>query len=148
MKVILKEDVKKLGKKGDIVNVSDGYARNMLLPKQLGVEATPKNMNELKLQNAHREKMEKEAFEEAQRFAGEIDKSEVTVSIKTGENGKVFGSVSAKEIAEAAKSQCGFELDKKKIVMNGPIRELGEQMVTVKLHPKVSAKLKIMVVEA
>ena len=148
MKVILLEDVKSLGKKGTIVNVSDGYARNMLLPKKLGVEATPKNLNDLKLQKAHEEKMAKEALEAAKVFGGKLEASEITVAIKVGEGGKVFGSVSAREIAEAAKEQLGFELDKKKIQMDGPIKELGTTTVTVKLHPQVAASLKVNVKEA
>ena len=103
MKVILLEDVKALGKKGQTVNVSDGYARNMLLPKKLGIEATAKNLNELKLQKAHEDKVAAEQLAEAQAFAKEIEEKQVTVAIKVGEGGKVFGSVSAKEIAEAAK---------------------------------------------
>ena len=105
MKVILLEDVKALGKKGQTVNVSDGYARNMLLPKKLGIEATAKNLNELKLQKAHEDKVAAEQLAEAQAFAKEIEDKQVTVAIKVGEGGKVFGSVSAKEIAEAAKEQ-------------------------------------------
>lgn len=136
MKVILLEDVKSLGKKGEIVTVSDGYARNMLLPKKKGVEATPANLNQLKLQNQHADKMAKEALEAAKAFKTEIEKSQITLSIRTGENGKVFGSVSAKEIAEAAKAQCGFDIDKKKIQMDGPIKELGERQVTSGCIPR------------
>ncbi|MBR0397716.1 MAG: 50S ribosomal protein L9 [Eubacterium sp.] len=148
MKVILLADVKSLGKKGDIVNVSDGYARNMLLPKKLGVEATPKNLNDLKLRNAHEEKLAQEALDEAERFAEEIGKSQLNLSIKIGEGGRAFGSVSAKEIADAAKKQLGFDLDKKKIQMEGPIKELGTFEVPVRLHQKVTAKLKVVVAEA
>jgi large subunit ribosomal protein L9 len=148
MKVILLEDVKSLGKRGQIVNVSDGYARNMLIPKKLGAEATPKNLNDLKLQKAHEEKVAKENLEAARAFAEKISASQVTVAIKTGEGGKAFGSVSAKEIAEAAKDQLGFELDKKKLVLEGPIKELGVFHVAVKLHPQVTAQLKVQVKEA
>ncbi|MBQ9063667.1 MAG: 50S ribosomal protein L9 [Eubacterium sp.] len=148
MKVILLADVKSLGKKGDIVNVSDGYARNMLLPKKLGVEATPKNLNDLKLRNAHEEKLAQEALDEAECFAEEIGKSQLNLSIKIGEGGRAFGSVSAKEIADAAKKQLGFDLDKKKIQMGGPIKELGTFEVPVRLHQKVTAKLKVIVSEA
>lgn len=147
MKVILLEDVKSLGKKGEIVTVSDGYARNMLLPKKKGVEATPANLNQLKLQNQHADKMAKEALEAAKTFKTEIEKSQITLSIRTGENGKVFGSVSAKEIAEAAKAQCGFDIDKKKIQMDGPIKELGERQVNIRLHPQVTAALKVNITE-
>lgn len=148
MKVILLEDVKSLGKKGEIVNVSDGYARNMLLPKKLGVEATPKNMNDLKLQKKHEEKVAKEILDAAKELAVKVEAGEVVVSIKTGEGGKVFGSVSAKEIADAAKKQLSLDLDKKKIQLEGPIRELGAREVAVKLHPQVTAKLKVKVKEA
>ncbi len=148
MKVILLEDVKSLGKKGQIVNVSDGYARNMLIPKKLGAEATPKNLNDLKLQKAHEEKVAKENLEAAKAFGEKISASQVTVAIKTGEGGKAFGSVSAKEIAEAAKEQLDFDLDKKKLVLEGPIKELGVFQVAVKLHPQVTAQLKVQVKEA
>ena len=148
MKVILTEDVKSLGKKGEIVNVSDGYARNMLFPKKLGVEANAKNINDLKLQKAHEDKVAQEVLAEAKALAEEISKKEVTVSIKVGEGGKTFGSVSSKEIAEAAKSQIGLELDKKKIQLPSPIKTLGVTMVPIKLHPKVTAELKVKVKEA
>ena len=148
MKVILIEDVKSLGKKGEIVNVSDGYARNMLFPKKLGVEANAKNINDLKLQKAHEDKVAQEVLAEAKALAEEISKKEVTVSIKVGEGGKTFGSVSSKEIAEAAKSQIGLELDKKKIQLPSPIKTLGVTMVPIKLHPKVTSELKVKVKEA
>ncbi|MDD5965954.1 MAG: 50S ribosomal protein L9 [Blautia sp.] len=148
MKVILTADVKSLGKKGEIVDVSDGYARNMLLPKKLGVEANSKNINDLKLQKANEDKVAKEILEQAKALAAEIAEKSVTVSIKVGEGGKTFGSVSSKEIAEAAKAQINLELDKKKIQLSSPIRTLGVTMVPVKLHPKVTAELKVHVKEA
>lgn len=148
MKVILMEDVKSLGKKGEIVNVSDGYARNMLFPKKLGVEATPKNINDLKLKKAHEEKVAKENLEAAKAFKAELETKQVTVSIKVGENGKTFGSVSSKEISEAAKVQLGYDIDKKKMVLPSPVRELGTTLVPVKLHPQVTAELKVIVKEA
>ena len=142
MKVILIEDVKSLGKKGQLVEVNDGYARNFILAKKLGVEATPKNMNDLKL-----EKVAKEIYEEAVAFAEQISKLEVNVSIKAGEGGKIFGSVSSKEIAQAAQEQLGIELDKKKMQLPSPIKTIGTQMVPIKLHPKVTARLKVNVRE-
>ena len=148
MKVILTADVKSLGKKGELVDVSDGYARNMLLPKKLGVEANSKNINDLKLQKANEDKVAKEILEQAKALAAEIAEKSVTVSIKVGEGGKTFGSVSSKEIAEAAKAQIDLELDKKKIQLSSPIRTLGVTMVPVKLHPKVTAELKVHVKEA
>lgn len=148
MKVILVEDVKSLGKKGDIVNVSDGYARNMLFPKKLGLEATSKNINDLKLQRAHEDKVAKEQFDAAQAFKAELETKEVTVSIKVGENGRTFGSISSKELAEAVKEQLGYDIDKKKMQLSSPIKELGTTKVPIRLHPKVTAELKVIVKEA
>lgn len=148
MKVILLEDVKSLGKKGEIVNVSDGYARNMLLPKKLGLEATTKNLNDLKLQQKNAEKVAQELLDAARAFAKELEEKEVILTLKTGEGGKLFGSVSTKEIAEAAKAQLNLELDKKKLVLPTPIKSLGVTQVPVKLHPKVTGSLKVWVKEA
>ena len=148
MKVILIEDVKSLGKKGQLVDVNDGYARNFILAKKLGLEATPKNLNDLKLKKANDEKVAKEIYEEAKAFGERLKEMEVNVSIKTGEGGKIFGSVSSKEIAEAAKAQLGIELDKKKMVLPSPIKVLGTTMVPIKLHPKVTSELKVNVREA
>ena len=147
MKVILLEDVKSLGKKGEVVNVNDGYARNFVLPKKLGVEATGKNMNDLKLQKANEEKVAKEHLEAAQAFAKEMENDHVVVSIKAGEGGRAFGSVSTKEISAAAKEQLGLELDKKKMQLAEPIRSFGVVEVPVKLHTKVTGKLAVHVVE-
>lgn len=148
MKVILLEDVKSLGKKGEVVNVNDGYARNFVLPKKLGVEAPGKNMNDLKLQKANEEKVAKEHLEAAQAFAKEMENDHVVVSIKAGEGGRTFGSVSSKEIATAYKEQCGKEIDKKKIILPEPIKSFGVYEVAVKLHPKVTGTLKVKVQEA
>ena len=148
MKVILLEDVKSLGKKGEVVNVNDGYARNFVLPKKLGVEATGKNMNDLKLQKANEEKVAKEHLEAAQAFAKEMENDHVVVSIKAGEGGRTFGSVSSKEIATAYKEQCGKEIDKKKIILPEPIKSFGVYEFAVKLHPKVTGTLKVKVQEA
>ena len=148
MKVILLEEVKSLGKKGEVVNVNDGYARNFVLPKKLGVEATGKNMNDLKLQKANEEKVAKEHLEAAQAFAKEMENDHVVVSIKAGEGGRTFGSVSSKEIATAYKEQCGKEIDKKKIILPEPIKSFGVYEVSVKLHPKVTGILKVKVQEA
>ena len=148
MKVILLEDVKSLGKKGQIVNVSDGYARNLLLPKKLGVEATGKNTNDLKLQKAHEDKVAQENLDAAKAFAEELKDKQVDVGIKVGEGGRTFGSVSTKEISEAAKSQLGLDIDKKKLQLPSPIRNLGVTQVPVKLHPKVTGSLKVWIKEA
>ncbi len=148
MKVILLEDVKALGKKGEIVDVSDGYARNCIIPKKLGVEANAKNRNDLKLQQANADKVAKEQLEAARELAGVLETKEVTLKMKSGEGGRAFGSVSSKEIAQAAKEQCGLELDKKKIQLPEPIKALGVYEVGVKLHPKVMGQLKVKVIES
>lgn len=148
MKIILLEDVKSLGKKGEVVNVNDGYARNMIIPKKLGIEATGKNMNDLKLQNQFADKVAKENLEAAKALAEEISTKEVVVKIKTGEGGKTFGSISSKEIAAAAKQQLDLELDKKKMqVEDGGLKTLGVHQISIKLHPKVTASLKVKVTE-
>lgn len=147
MKIILLEDVKSLGKKGQIIEVSDGYARNFVLPKKLGLEASGKNLNDLKLQKANEERVANELLEAAQEFAKEMETKEVILSIKAGEGGKTFGSVSSKEIAAAAKEQCSMEIDKKKIQLSEPIRTIGVHEVMVKIHPKVTGKLKVKVQE-
>ena len=145
---ILLEDGKALGKKGAIVNVSDGYARNMILPKKLGVEATPKNLNDLKLQKANAEKVAQENLESAQAFAKDLETKEIILTLKVGEGGRTFGSVSSKEISEAAKVQLGLDIDKKKLQLPSPIRNLGVTQVPVKLHPKVTGSLKVWIKEA
>ena len=146
MKVILLQDVKALGKKGDVVNVSDGYARNMLLKKGLGKEANGQNMNDLKLQKANAEKVAQENLDAARALAEEMKDKEVKVSVKAGEGGRVFGSVSTKEIAAEAKKQLGYDLDKKKMHCE-PIKNLGFHDVTIKVHPQVTATLRVKVEE-
>ena len=148
MKVILLEDVKSLGKKGQIVNVSDGYARNMILPKKLGVEATSKNLNDLKLRKANEEKVAQENLDAAKAFAEELSTKEVILTLKVGEGGRTFGSVSSKEISEAAKKQLNLDIDKKKMVLPEPIKSIGSFEVPIKLHKEVTARLSVKVVEA
>lgn len=148
MKVILLEDVKSLGKKGELVEVNDGYARNFILAKKLGVEATAKNMNDLKLKRAHEDKLAAQRLEEAKKFAADLQKVQVTLKIKAGEGGKLFGSISSKEIAQAAKEQLDLEIDKKKLVLPNPIKAVGTTMVPIKLHPQVTGELKVIVQEA
>ncbi|MCU6746824.1 MULTISPECIES: 50S ribosomal protein L9 [Lachnospiraceae] len=147
MKVILLQDVKSLGKKGEIVNVNDGYARNFILPKKMGVEATGKNLNDLKLQKNNEEKVAKEHLEAAKELGAKIAAGKVTLQIKVGEGGRTFGSVSSKEIAAAAKEQMGLDIDKKKIQLKETIKMLGTHIVPVKLHPQVTAELKVVVTE-
>ena len=147
MEVILLEDVKSLGKKGQLVKVNDGYARNFILPKKLGLEATAKNLNDLKLQNQHADKVAQENYENAQALAKQVEMVKVVVKLKAGKDGRTFGSISTKEIAIAAKEQTGLDLDKKKMQLNEAIKNLGTYEVPVKLHPKVTAKLSVHVVE-
>lgn len=148
MKVILLEDVKALGKKGQVVDVSDGYAKNFILKKKLGLEANSANMNDLKLQRARDEKMAKEQLEAAKELAKVLEEKSVTVKMKAGEGGRAFGSVSSKEIAAAYKEQCGMEIDKKKIQLPESIKSFGIHEVPVKLHPQVTGKLRVKVQEA
>ncbi len=147
MKVILLEDVKSLGKKGEVVSVNDGYARNFILKKNLGVEATSKSMNDLKLKKQNEEKIAAENLEKAKKLSAELSGKSVTLSIKAGSGGRAFGSVSTKEISAAAKEQLGYDLDKKKMHLNDPIKSIGTFHVPVKLHPKVTAELKVIVKE-
>lgn len=148
MKVILLQDEKKLGKKGDIVEVSEGYARNYILPKKIGAEASSKNMNDLKLKKANDEKIAKEQLDAAMAMAENLESRQIIVKIKAGEGGKTFGSVSSKEIAEAFKTQHDLDIDKKKIQLNESIKTFGAYEVPIKLHPKVTGKLYVKVTEA
>ena len=148
MKVILLEDVKSLGKKGDLVEVNDGYGRNFILAKKLGVEATAKNRNDLKLKKAHEDKLAAQKLADAKAFAEELKKVQVTLKIKAGEGGKLFGSISSKEIEQAAKEQQALDIDKKKLVLPNPIKAVGTTVVPIKLHPQVTGELKVVVQEA
>lgn len=147
MKVILQQDVKALGKKGDLVEVSDGYARNFILPKKIGVEANNANINDLKLRKANEEKIAAENLANAQEFQKTLEDKVIAVSIKAGEGGKVFGAVTGKEIAQAAKEQYGYDIDKKKIILKDSIKNFGTYEVPLKLHPKVTATLRVQVSE-
>lgn len=148
MQVVLLEDVKALGKKGQIVNVNDGYARNFILPKKLGIEATAKNLNDLKLQKANEEKLAAEQLKAAKDLAATLAEKSITLSIKAGEGGRAFGSVSSKEIAKAITDQLGLEIDKKKLVLPEPLKTFGTHEVPIKLHRDVTGKLAVKVVEA
>ena len=148
MEIVLLEDVKALGKKGQVVKVNDGYARNFILPKKLGVEATAKNLNDLKLQKANAAKVAAEQLAAAKELAEKIEAVSVTLKMKAGEGGKAFGSVSSKEIAAAAAEQLNLDIDKKKLVLPEPIKTFGNHEVPVKLHKDVTAKLTVKVTEA
>ena len=147
MKIILLQDVKSVGKKGDIVDVSDGYAKNYIFKKKLGIPADSQNMNDLKLQKANEEKVAAQTLETAQKSAKDIESKTVVVRLKAGEGGKTFGSVSSKEIASEAKAQFDLDIDKKKIILPEAIKSFGTFEVPVKLHPKVTAMLKVRVEE-
>ena len=148
MDIVLLEDVKALGKKGQVVKVNDGYARTFILPKKLGVEATPKNLNELKLQKANAEKVAAQQLAEAKALAEQLEKLSVTVSMKAGEGGRAFGSVSGKEISKAIKDQLKMDIDKKKFILPDPLKTFGTHEVPIRLHKDVTAKLAVKVVEA
>lgn len=147
MKVILLEDVKSLGKKGEVVNVSDGYARNFLLKGKKGIEANNKNMNDLKLQKANAEKIAQENLDAAKALGKQIEESQIEMKMKMGEGGRSFGSISSKEIGQAVEQQLGLKVDKKKIQLKEQIKTLGTHNVPIKLHPKVTTTLKVVVKE-
>ena len=147
MEVILLEDVRTLGKKGQIVKINDGYARNYVIPKKLGIEATPKNLNDLKLQKKREEKEAAEELAMAKELAATIEDKSVTVYMKTGEGGRTFGTISTKEVVAAVKEQLGLEVDKKKMKLDEPIKTLGTHIIALKLHKDVTAKLTVKVVE-
>ena len=147
MEIILLEDVKSLGKKGQKVTVNDGYARNFILPKKLGIEANAKNLNDLKLKQANDAKVEAQKIADAKALAESLKEKAVILKIRSGEGGKLFGSVSTKEIAEAAKAQLGLDLDKKKMQQTEPIKTLGTHIIPIKLYTEVSGELTVKVTE-
>lgn len=147
MEVILLEDVKSVGKKGEVVKVNDSYGRNVLISKKLGLEATAKNLNDLKLQKRRDDKQAAEELQAAKELAVKVEEKPVVVKLKTGSGGKTFGTISSKEISVAVKEQFGFEIDKKKMKLDEAIKSLGSHEVMVKLHKDVTAKLMVKVVE-
>ena len=148
MKIILLKDEKKLGKKGDVIEANEGYARNYLLPKKIGVEATAQNLNDLKLHKNQENKIAREQLEAAKALAAQLEAKQVVMKMKAGEGGRAFGSVSSKEIAQAYKEQNGIEVDKKKIQLPESIKSFGTYEVAIRLHPQVTGKLIVKVVEA
>ena len=147
MKMILLADVKSIGKKGQVINASDGYAKNFLLPRKLAVEATKSNMNELENKEKADEFRRQQELEAARESAKSLEQVRVKVAVRTGEGGKLFGSVTSKEIAACLEEQTGLVIDKKKIVVDTPFKAVGPGKVTVKLHPQVSATLNVDIVE-
>ncbi|MFY9176998.1 MAG: 50S ribosomal protein L9 [Caldicoprobacterales bacterium] len=148
MKVILLDNVKGTGVKGEVVNVSDGYARNFLFPKGLAIEATKANLNELKKKEKAAQRRREQEMQEAREMANRISDLTLVIKAKSGENGKLFGSVTNKEIAQELKKQHNIDIDRKKIVLNEPIKQLGQQDLEVKLYPEISGKLTVKVEEA
>ena len=148
MKIILLQDEKKLCKKGDIIEASEGYARNYILPKKIGVEATSKNLNDLKLHKANEDRIAKEQLDAAKALAAELEPKQVIVKIKAGEGGRTFGSVSSKEIAAACMEQHNIEIDKKKILLPENLKNFGSYEISIKLHSQVTGKLTVKVVES
>lgn len=148
MKVILLKDIKGTGKKGEIINASDGHARNYLLPRGLAKEATQGNVNALNKKKAAIAREEKELLDQARDMESKLSKLEIIVKGKAGEGGRLFGSVTSMDIAKVLKKDHKLSVDKRKIVMDGHIKEMGEHEVEIKLHPEVTAKLKVKVVEA
>lgn len=147
MKVILLDDVKNVGKKGQLINASEGYAKNFLFPRKLAVEATKANINELELKKKAEDKRKEQEYQEASALGKELEEKKIIIAVKTGENGKLFGSVTNKEISAALEDQTGLKIDKKKIVLEEPFRMIGERHVTIKLHPKVTAELTVQITE-
>lgn len=147
MKVVLLTDVKKVGKKGEVVEVSDGYGRNVLIKKKQGVEATNKAINEIELKNKANAKKRKEELEDAKALGEKLKDMSIKIPMKVGEGGRVFGSVSSKEIATEMEKQVKLKVDKKKIVLKDPIKSIGTHLVPIKLHTEVTAELKVQVVE-
>lgn len=148
MKVILLQDVKGSGKKGQAINASDGYAANFLIPRKLAVEATDGNLNAIKQQKKAEDRKTAEELANAEEIAKKLEAITVKVSVKTGDNGKLFGSVTNKEIAQAMEEQSGMKIDKKKVLLDEPIKMTGEKTVAVKVHPQVTAKVKVVITEA
>lgn len=147
MKVILLEDIKGVGKKDDIINASDGHARNYLFPKNLAVEATKSNMNRLENVKKAEKQRQDELLQEARTMEEKLKNVTVKIPVKMGKNGKIFGSVTSKEIASALTEQNDIQIDKKKIVISDPIKSVGTVKMDVRLHPKVTAKLSVQIVE-
>lgn len=144
MKVILLQDVKKLGKKGDVVNTSDGYARNFLFPRKLAIEANDSNMHVLNNKKEAERRQKTAEIEEAQKLAKEIQGKEILIKVKTGEHGRLFGSITGKDISEELKKKFNIDIDKKKIVVD-VIRQLGTYEVEIKIYPEISTKVKVVV---
>ena len=148
MKMILLQDVKSVGKKGDLINVSEGYAKNFLLPRKLAVEATKSNLNDYDLKQKADARRKQEELEAAQEMAKALEDKVITIKVKTGSNGKLFGAVTNKEVAEEIVKQTKLPIDKKKVSIGDSIKMLGQRPAVIKLHPKVTAEVVVKIVEA
>lgn len=142
MKIILLKDVKKLGKKDDVVNVSDGYARNFLFPRKLALEAKESNLNLLNNRKETERKQKLQEVEEAQKLADKLKNQEIILKVKSGDNGKLFGSISGKDIADELKEKFNLDIDRRKVNVE-TIRQLGVYDVEIKLYPEISTKIKV-----
>ena len=145
MKVILQQDVKKLGKKGDIVEVSEGYGRNVLLPRKAAVPATSQNLNVANAQAGSKARKEAMAADEAKLMAKQLEKVEVKIPVRIGDGGKLFGSVTGKDVSDALKKQ-HIDIDKRKITIQGEVTGTGVYEAVIKVHPSVTSKIKVSVV--
>jgi large subunit ribosomal protein L9 len=146
MKVILQQEVKKVGKKGDILEVSEGYARNFLLPKGLAVQATSTNLNAVNQQKKSEERKQQQAVDEATLMAAQLSKIEVSIAVKIGEGGKLFGSVTGKDIADALKKYHNIDIDKRKIELKETVKGLGDYEAVIKVHPEITSKIKVHII--
>ena len=146
MKVILTQDIKKIGKKGEIINASDGYAKNFLFPQKLAVPADAQNLNELKAKQASEKHKKELETEEAKKIAEQIKQIKITIKAKIGENQKLFGSITSKEIAEQIENQIKIKIDKKKITLKDPIKTIGEYPIEIKLYEGVSLKTTVQII--
>ncbi len=147
MKIILTQDVKKVGKKGEILEVKDGYARNALLPKGLAIEANAVNLNQRKLEQKAEDKRKQKELDDAKEIEERLKDKEIKIPVKTGEGGKIFGSVTSKEIAETIKKDLGLDIDKKKIQLKEAIKALGTLTISIKLHPQVTASVTVVIIQ-
>ena len=146
MKVILQQDVKKVGSKGDIVEVSEGYGRNFLLPKKLAVEATAANLETAKQKANSAARKKQQATDEARLLAAQLEKVRVKVAVRIGEGGKLFGSVTGKDVADALAKEHGIDVDRRKISLKSEVTGAGEYEAVIKVHPEIQSTIRVLVV--
>lgn len=146
MKVILEQDLKKVGKKGDIVEVSEGYARNFLFPKNIAIEATASNVNVAKAKQGSQQRKKQQANDEAILMAAQLEKVEITLAVRVGEAGKLFGSITGKDISAALKKDFNIDIDKRKIELTNEIKSIGDYEAVIKVHPTITAKITLHII--